>query len=347
VRQGVISGMGKTEKKVEKPEAVEAVEKKMKALEEIRATLEAGSKGLATAITKMDLAELATMRLHPLLVEAAEAGSAAAIEAVVLAAGEKVLQVFGKPDGDLAKKVIRAVGHQFEKSKVVLDEASNPVGLSQLMLECVRNEPRSSGSSTFLRALIAAGADTTGFVNTVVRSDLDFQTKMQALFTAKNAALYDDAFQIVEKETISALTGSDRFYRMDESGRKAFGAAAKAYRDRYGSTTRLVEAVAAVHECECLSALVIADPGSFDLASKLVLERGSPRALATFYRNHKDRCDKKEFHSRLSEALKPDPDAMADMILDGGHVHPAMLDMMHGGPFFGPPPMWTGRQRRW
>ncbi len=341
--------MGNAARK-EKHEDVAAIEQKMKVLKEMRTAIESGVKDLAESIVRADAGQLSTMRLYPLLEAAAEAGSAEAVKAVVLAAGENVYGVFGRPEGELAERIVRAVGYHFEKSKVTLDEARKPTGLTRLIVECVKSNPKATGTQAILKSVIAAEADTSDFLNTVLRSDLDFPHKMKAFTLARKPDLQGDAIEIVEGSAVSYLTRADRHYHSQDSGKETVDALMKLYA---GREDRLVEAVAAVAECEHLSALVSLHAESFELASRLVLEKGSPRALATFYRAHHARCDKKVFHAKLTDALKPDPEALAEAILDGGRgkygmMHPMMMEMMmHGGPFGPPPGFFLGRRDRW
>lgn len=319
----------------EKRETLSDIDQKMKVLDEMRRALESGMRDLAATIAKTPGEQLATMRLYSLLTESANAGSADAVRAVVAAAGTNVQSVFGSPNGDLAEKIVRTIGYHFEKSDVTLNEARKPAGLTRLVIDCIKSTPNAAGSSSILKAVIAAEADTSDFINTAIQSELDFTQKMKAVRLAKTLNLFEDTMKTIEKSAVAFLTMNDH-YLFSESGKETVATLMKVY-----AGDSLVEAVAAVQECENLSSLVRAIPDVFDLASKLVLEKGSPRALATFYRDHQPKCDKKAFHAKLADALKPDPEALAEAILEGRGgkygmrgMHPMMFDiMMHGGPF--------------
>ncbi len=314
---------------------------RMRVLGEIRKTEEDALRDLAESVKKTDFQDLAKLSYYDLLnlfKEVVAAKDADALSRLIMVS-EKPEAHFGHLEKELMQTVLAAYARvSFEAKDVVSPETDGKMTkLFRTLIEFVKAIPTGYGSTRILEAILAAKAPVDDIINTIIRSELPFMDKMRAVALCSDPNLHDDVFEKIQKSVIS-LFESGHVAR-DKEKQEAITVAVRLFdSDRGGN--RLIALLVGHRDCEFATVLAEVVPSSFDVAMASVLTSGSPRAVAHFYRVHGKRCDKAAFHAKLTDAMRPNPEAMATAILEGHHgigfgMHPMMvMEMMHGpGPF--------------
>lgn len=320
---------------------------KMKLLAEMRKAVASGLSDLAKTVrtsTPAELSSVSRSQLQALLHEMAAEQDKDAIVRIIDACVDPIT-AFGRIENEVAAGVMRAFSGQTVKAKDLLSvppesdpsltSAPKETKLAIFLIECVKTDPTGYGASTIINSLIEAKVKTDTFIITTLKSDIGFKTKMEAvLLCSEIPNVSPDTLDLLVKKT---LENSHHGLPDGKSIPTLFSLVSSLPREE----ARLTDTIASHLECEYAANLVELVPATFDRACALVLKSGSPRALASFYRSHGKKCDKKAFHEKLAEAMRPDPDAMAMAILEGRHggfgyhpMHPFMMMEIMGHPGF-------------
>lgn len=314
---------------------------RMKILGEIRKTEEDALKALAVSIRETDVQDLAKASYYDLLNLFKEAVAAKDPEALtrLIMASDNPESHFSHQERGLADTILAAyVRVPFEAKDVVSPETDGKMTkLFRTLIEFVKIVPTSYGASHVLEAVIAAKTPVESFINTIIRSDLPFVEKMKAVSLCPRPNLHDDVLEKIEKAVIQLFENGlhSGHVKHDKEKQEAIVTAVRLYDSSRGEN-RLSVLLSNHQDCEFAAVLAETVPSTFDVAMAAVLKSGSPRAVAHFYRSHGKRCDKAVFHAKLTDAMRPNPEALASAILDGHHgmgfgMHPMMImEIMHG-----------------
>lgn len=326
-------------KKAAESDGQSTIVSKVKLLAEMRKAVSQGLSDLVKTVNETTVEEMSGLNrslILSLLKEAAAEQDRAAITKIVAACGDPISS-FGTISTEIASGTMAAFGPRRIGADELMsgpDGARKETALAVFLIECVKVDPDVNGVKSVLGSMVEAKVPTDTFINSTLRSRLDFKEKMAAVrLCAKTVAVHDDVIPVLEKQLI------DNSYHHNSSLTDAASMETMlSLCSLLNMTDRFVESVATTRECDLAADLVSIAPSTFDAVCAIVLKSGSPRSIAQFYRAHGKRCDKKAFHERLSEAMKPDPAAMADAILEGKRgphgffMHPMEMYMMMGPP---------------
>jgi hypothetical protein len=294
------------------------------------------------AMTHEELHAIGDAFLRPVLTEVARAKESQAVLAVIRAMRDTNHLNLTEED---AKNVI-GVGYGLPPEAFLADGKNT--NLTQLLIAAIRKVPKGdsmveAGGGSAVNALVSAKVRTNSFLDPVLASDMQLSEKMQVLDLSDGILeLRDGTMDALEAHLLRWL---DQNGRTDTAAAKIQGVVNTRVRNTSRSEAEeMVRRLAAHAECAHAATVAEALPDSFDTARDEVLRSGSPEALATFWRAHSAKCDKKAFHEKLTEAMRPDPAALADAILEnkryggrGYHMyHPMMGPMMVGPMINGP-----------
>ncbi len=326
-------------KAVPEPQGTVNLRASLSTLAQARQAVTDAVQATAKAVVYMSHEELQALGdkfLRPVLTEVARARDTKAVLAVVRALHDMRYIDLTQED---AKNVIGA-GYNLPVEAFVSDGKNT--NLTTLLIAAIKRIPKDESVVSAVRALVSAKVRTDSFIDDVLASPVSLSEKLAAL------ALSDGSAELHE-ETLKALEGQ-LFRHMDHNGHSNDSVSSvqklvgllKRGPGRRGADD-MVRRLAAHQECAHAALVAEALPDSFDLICGEVLRSGSAHALASFWRAHSAKCDKKAFHEKLTEAMRPDPSAMAEAILDNRNVHcyPSMFHPMMMGPVM----MYGGR--RW
>ncbi len=303
-------------------------------MEEAKASLAQRKKDFLATMAKASAEEAKACEKHgrAFFGIAAEAGDKAAVRAIMAVMNE-VYPWGSSLSKEEASGLISAFSKETLKREDLM-EGGAPNRLSKILIAAVREVPGAYGSPEIIGGLISAEMPTNSFINTVFRSDLTLEKKAKGAALCKGDRenpLQADILDRLERQFVANVRES---YSHDRSNVGKHMQEIIDFLNKEASLGEvLVKKVVEAEECAYAAPLAALVPSSFQVAMEAVLTSGSPMALAAFYRAHSQKCDKKAFHEKLSEAMRPDPEAMARAILDGrGHMHPMMHPMMIMGP---------------
>ena len=305
--------------------------------------LEATAKAVL-AMTHEELHALGDAFLRPVLTEVARAKNNKAVLAVVRAMRDIGHVNLTEED---AKNVIGA-GYDLPPEAFVSDGKNT--NLTQLLIAAIRKVPKNESIGSAVHALVSAKVRTNPFLDPVLASDMQLSEKMEVLDLSDGVIeLRGETMQALEKQLLRWLDHNGRTDTAAAKIQKVVGTEVR--NTSRAEADEMVRRLAAHAECAHAATVAEALPDSFEVARDEVLRSGSPEALATFWRAHSAKCDKKAFHEKLTEAMRPDPAALAEAILDnrryGGRGYPVYHPMM--GPMMMGPVMMMGPpgRHRW
>lgn len=299
----------------------------LEALKSARDGVSRALQDVVNTVVKLGTETLSKMHdreLGTLLTEAARARST---EAIVLIAGSMKSTSNMQLTVEEAE-VMLGIGYNMPP-EAFLTEGKN-TNMTNLLISAVQKAPKADGANEAMRRLVRAKVNTSQFLNRALSSGMQMSDKMAALDLA-------DKVVDVTEETIDALMA--HLLRAIENGAPNAEYVANVHelvvRNRgAGAGEDLVRKLVSHRDCAYAAAVVKAFPRAFDAACSAVLSSGSPESIAIFWQEHEAKCDKKAFHEKLTEALRPDPAALAAAILDRKR---GRYPMMHPMMFFGRP----------
>lgn len=341
---GVGSGMSKQSqaaKAVPEPQGTINLRASLSTLGQARQVVSNALASAAKAVLAMtheELNELGDRFLRPVLTEVARAKDTKAVLAVVRAMRDMDHLNLTEED---AKNVIN-VGYSLPAEAFLADGRNT--NLTQLLIAAIRKSPRNEEIGSAVSALVAAKVRTNPFLDPVLSSTLQLSEKMGVLDLSDGVLeLREGTMAALEAQLLRWLDHNGRTDTALAKIQKVVNTGVRS--TSRGETNEMVRRLAAHAECAHAAAVAEALPDSFEVARDEVLKSGSPEALATFWRAHSAKCDKKAFHEKLTEAMRPDPAALAEAILDnkryGGRGYSMYHPMMMG------PIMMMGPGRRW
>lgn len=328
-------------KSVPEPHGTQVLKASLALLEQARQAVNDALQNTARAAVAMPYEELSSFgdtSLRKLLKEVAKAGDKEAVLAVVRAFKNTDHIDLNQEDAHN----VMGIGYGLPVTAFVSDGKNT--NLTALLIIAIKKVPDDDGICAALRQLVLAKVKTNPLLNAVLRSDLNLTEKM-------NAADLSDEDVRVDETTLEAL-GKQLLRHIDNSNYNSDVVHDNVRRvmnlfTRFGKNgDDLVRTVSSYRECLYAALMAKAVPESFGTACDEVLRSGSPEAIATFWQAHSARCDKKVFMEKLTEALRPDPAALAAAILDKGNSgygrrsYPMIHPMMHPSFMMGPFGRW-------
>jgi hypothetical protein len=288
-------------------------------------------------MTHEELHGLGDRFLRPVLTEVARAKDSKAVLAVVRAMRD--LDHVNLTEED-ARNVV-GVGYNLPAEAFLSDGKST--NLTLLLIDAIRKIPKDGDIWSAVRALVNAEVRTNPFLDPVLAStSVQLSDKMDVLDLSDGVLeLREETMRALEAQLIRWMDNNCRHETATAKIQKVFNAETR-NSSRIGAE-EMVRRLASHRECAHAAAVADALSGSFETARDEVLRSGSPEALASFWRSHSAKCDKKAFHEKLTEAMRPDPAAMAEAILDNKRYgnrgypvfHPMMGPIMMMGPMVG------------
>ncbi len=316
-------------KAVPEPQGTENVKSAQTALFQAREAAAAALRELMSTVFSVGQEALSGMHDRELGVLLTEAARARDDKTIVLIA----LSMRGTANLHLAADEAEAmlgIGYSMPDDAFLADGKNT--NLADLLVSAIRKVPKADGADGAMRRLIKAKVRTGPFLDQAMRSSMQLADKMEALdLSDKDAQLSDEAMDVLETQLIRQLEHGSEIIM------KAIPKVVETVVARDWDEAKLILKLVSHQNCVYAAVVVKALPKAFDMAQAEVLKSGCPEALATFWKAHGLRCDKKIFHERLTEALRPDPAALAEAILDnkrygrGGHpmmMHPMMMHPM-------------------
>ncbi len=324
-------------KAVPEPQGTENVKSAQTALFQAREAAAAALRELMSTVFSVGQEALSGMHDRELGVLLTEAARARDDKTIVLIA----LSMRGTANLHLAADEAEAmlgIGYSMPDDAFLADGKNT--NLADLLVSAIRKVPKADGADGAMRRLIRAKVRTGPFLDQAMRSSMQLADKIEALdLSDKDAQLSDEAMDVLETQLIRQLEhGSDIVM-------KAIPKVAEAMAARGWDEAKLIMKLVSHRDCAYAALVAKAFPKAFDMAQAEVLKSGCPEALAAFWQEHSPRCDKKVFHERLTEALRPDPSALAEAILDN-KKYGGRFPMMHPMMLFSPDMVFMQRKRR-
>ncbi len=290
-----------------------------------------------------ELSSLGDTSLRKLLKEVAKAGDKEAMIAVVRA--------FKNIDHvDLNQEEahhVMGIGYNLPVEAFLSDGRNT--NLTDLLIAAIRKAPNDDGVCNALGYLVKAKVKTNyagnaSFLNAVLGSDLSLSDKMKALDLSDDVSrIGESTLGVLEKQLLRHIDNNYDNEVVLESVRKVVGLSVRCG----AGGEALARTISSYRECRYAALVAKAIPESFGTACDEVLKSGCPEALAAFWQAHSARCDRKVFLEKLTEAVRPDPEALAKAILENkggrrGHYGYPMLHplMFHPGMMMGPFGRW-------
>ncbi len=327
---------------VPEPQGTVKLRTSLSNLAQARQTVTDALSATAQAVLAMSHEELHALGdgfLRPVLTEVARDKENKAVLAVVRAMRDLAYLNLTEED---AKNVIGA-GYNLPVEAFVSDGKNT--NLTVLLIAAIKRIQKEEAIGPAVHVLVSAKVRTNSFLDAVLASPMQLSEKLEALDLSDGALeLREETMKALEAQLLRWLDGNGR---TETAATKIQKVVRTEVRNTSAHEAQEMVRRLATHQ-ECVHAAIVAKalPDSFELVCGEVLRSGSPEALASFWRAHSAKCDKKAFHEKLTEAIRPDPAALAEAILDnkryghGGCGYPMM--MVH--PMMGPVMMYG---RRW
>jgi len=318
----------------------------LNSVREARERVQESQLALASAVLEGGAESISALRnseLREVLRELVASRRFEAVIALVSAAG-----IDWNKGHELGEEVAAAFLHiAVNRDVSVFAEEGKLKPIGELLVEAIRAAHHASANmGDAILKIVRTGTQTDSIVAQAMRADLHIIDKVRVLELAHDLTGFPRQSYEQMVEQLLRLA-SEREADVPKVLKKMMEVA-KAL-DEFGlAESGLVRKVVSHADCRAAADVAAAVPETFEAAKDAVLKSGSPEALATFWRKHSTRCDKEAFQQRLTDALRPDPEAMARAILDGdrdrmfGFPYRPMMGPMMMGPilFMGRRPLY-------